>query len=369
MKKSLSNLAVFGLLALTFASCKKEYGIIPEEQTKVPGQISSINGLYVLNEGNWGSNKASLDYYDYASGTYRKNIFNEANPGVTLGLGDVGNDIQIYGSRLYIVVNSSNKVEVLDVKTAKRIGKVDIPNSKYITFYKDNAYVTSYEGYVSVIDTATITEKARIKVGREPEEMAVVGDKLYVANSGGYTPSNYEKTVSVIDLKTNLEIKKIDVAVNLNRLKADKYGDLYVTSRGDYGKIQSNLFLIDTKKDEVVKAFDIRISNLTIHNDMAYYFGITYDENWNSIASYGKINIKDETKLEGNFITDGTDKKIKSPYGIAVDPLNEDIYITDAKDYVSPGALYRFNKSGVKVFEVSTGDLPAHLVFYTNPKK
>ena len=42
--------------------------------------------------------------------------------------------------------------------------------------------------------------------------MAIVGDKLYVANSGGYRVPNYDRTVSVIDLKTFTEEKKIDVA-------------------------------------------------------------------------------------------------------------------------------------------------------------
>jgi DNA-binding beta-propeller fold protein YncE len=199
--------------------------------------------------------------------------------------------------------------------------------------------------------------------------MAVVGDKLYVANSGGYTPSNYESTVSVIDLLTNTETKKIEVAINLNRLKADKYGDIYVTSRGDYGSIKSNLYVIDTKTDAVKKAFDIRISNFTIHNNIAYYYGISYDSNWNSVASYGKLNVKDEILLTESFITDGTDKNIKVPYALAVDPITEDIYVTDAKDYVSPGTLYCFQKNGVKKFDVTTGDIPAHLVFYTNVVK
>lgn len=354
------------IISLSLLSCRKENGVIPEELIPlIPQEVTTVNGLYVLNEGNWGSNKASLDYYDYASGNYRKNIYGEANPEVTLGLGDVGNDIKIYGSRLYIVVNSSNKLEVLDVKTAKKIGKVDIPNCRYVTFYEGNAYVTSYEGYVSVIDTASISETSKITVGRQPEEMAVVGNKLYVANSGGYDYPDYDNTVSVVDLTTNKEVKKIEVAINLHRLKADEDGDLYVTSRGDYGNTPSNLYVIDTKKDEVKKAFNIAASNLTIQNGFAYIYSYSYAT---SSGTYSKINVKDETILEGSFITDGTESKIKAPYGLAVDAVTEDIYVTDAKDYTSPGTLYCFDKTGKKKFDVSTGDIPAHLVFYTTAK-
>jgi YVTN family beta-propeller protein len=370
MNTKIKQLAIMALVTVTAFGCRKENGVIPEEQTKLTdGQVTDVYGVYVLNEGNWGSNKASLDYYDYSTGTYRKNIYGNANPEVTLGLGDVGNDIKIYGSRLYVVVNSSNKVEVLDVKTAKKIGKVDVTNCRYITFNGGKAYVTSYEGYVAVIDTATIAVTKNIPVGREPEEMAIVNNKLYVANSGGYSPQNYESTVSVIDLATETETKKIEVAINLNRLKADQYGDIYVSSRGDYDAISSNLYVIDTKTDEVKKSFNIATSNFTIHNDVAYVMGISYDSNWNTVASYAKINVKDETVMAGSFITDGTEKNIKVPYGIAVDPLSEDIYVTDAKDYTTPGELYCFDKTGKKKFQVSTGDIPAHLVFYTKNHK
>ena len=287
LKITLSTL----LLMTIFFSCRKDNGVIPDEDTKLPGQITAVNGLYLLNEGMFNSNKSTLDYYDYATGTYSKNIFGQVNPDATLGLGDSGNDIQIYGSKLYVVVNNSNKVEVLDVKTAKRIKQIDIPNCRYITFYKNKAYVTAYEGYVAVIDTAALTVGSKINVGQQPEEMAVVGSKLYVANSGGYNAPNYERTVSVIDLNTNVELKKIDVAINLHRLKADQYGDIYVTSRGDYADVKSNLFVIDTKTDLVKKKFDIAASTIAIDKDFAFVFSVEWNSTTNSNQiSYSKIN-------------------------------------------------------------------------------
>jgi YVTN family beta-propeller protein len=301
---------------------------------------------------------------------YRKNIYGQANPDATLGLGDVGNDVKIYGSRLYVVLNGSNKVEVLNVKTAKKIGQIDIPNCRYVTFYKDKAYVTAYEGYVAVIDTASLTLTAKINVGQQPEEMAVVGDKLYVANSGGYNFPNYERTVSVVNLLTNTETKRIDVGINLHRVKADSYGDLYVTSRGDYNEIPSNLYVIDTKTDQVKKTFNMAAGNLAIAKDVAYVYSAEWSNSaGKNVITYAKINVKDETLLGTSFINDGTDKAILLPYGIAVDPISEDVYITDAKDYVTPGMLYCFDKAGNKKFQVSTGDIPASMVFYTQISK
>ena len=70
---------------------------------------------------------STLDYYDYATVTYRRDIYTEANPDVPKELGDVGNDLQLYGARLYAVINCSNKIEVMSASTCRRIGQVDIP--------------------------------------------------------------------------------------------------------------------------------------------------------------------------------------------------------------------------------------------------
>jgi DNA-binding beta-propeller fold protein YncE len=370
----MQKLLVFILL---FAACRKADNIVPPVITPVDTATtqSPVNGFYLLNEGNMGSNKASLDYYDYNTGLYKKNIYAAENPTVVKELGDVGNDIQVYGSKLYAVINVSNKIEVMDAATAKRIGQIEILNCRYITFANGKAYVSSYAGpvkldphapigYVAEVDTATLQVTQKVTVGYQPEEMAVVNGKLYVANSGGYRFPNYDSTVSVIDLATFKEIKKINVAINLDHVKADSAGDIYVTSRGDYYKIPSNLFVIDTKTDMIKKKFDLSASNLCILGDTAYLYGTVFSYLTNTWAiSYNMINVKTETLLDGNFITDGTEKMIKMPYGVAVNPVTRDIFVTDAKDYVSSGTLYCFDKTGRKKWSVTTGDIPGHFAF------
>jgi YVTN family beta-propeller protein len=364
----LYRILLCSLLLLT--ACRKDL-VLPQVDTvdiagySRPQNITpTVQGLYVLNEGNMNMNKASLDYLDLTTGRYSRRLFEAYNPEVTKGLGDVGNDIQIYGSKMYIVVNNSNKVEVVDAGTVTRIKQLSIRQCRYVVFYKGNAYITSNDGYVAVIDTASLTETARIKTGRNPEQMAISGNKLYVANSGGYSPPNYERTVSVINLDTQQELKRIDVAINLDRLALDPYGDLYVTSRGDYYTVPSRLYVIDTHTDTVKKQFEVAASNIYIHKDLAYIYSVawSYITHSNTI-SYALINVKDDTLLPKQFITDGTDKQIVIPYGILVDPDTEDVYVSDALDYVSPGILYCFDKTGKKKWSVETGDIPGHFVF------
>jgi len=377
MKNTKITIYLFaGCLLLAISSCRKDEKPIPEVVSTLttPDPTATVKGFYLLNEGNMNSNKASLDYLDYTTGQYHKNIYNQLNPEITKGLGDVGNDIGIYGSKVYVVVNVSNKVEVLDKKSGKRITQINIANCRYVTFHNGKVYVSAYlgtvgdpkapNGAVDEIDTTSFAITRKVTVGRQPEEMAIVGEKLYVANSGGYSPPNYERTVSVIDLASFTEMKRIDVAINLDRLKADKYGDIYVTSRGDYYTIPSKLFVIDTNTDTVKKEFDFGVSNLWIDDDTAYMYSYEFSYiTGKNITTYTMLNVKDETVINSKFITDGTETQIKVPYGIAVNPVTKEVLVTDAKDYVTPGTLYCFSPSGKKEWSVTTGDIPGHFAF------
>ncbi len=370
------SLAILSAAALFCASCRKSPKPTPETTTTLfPADANaSPKGVYVLNEGNLGSNKASLDYVDYLKGLYDLNLYNQANPAITKGLGDVGNDIGVYGSKVYIVVNNSDKVEVLDLTNNAHLGQVDIINCRNVTFSGGKAYVSAYlgtvgnandpNGIVDEIDTSTLTITRQVTVGRQPEQMAIVGEKLYVANSGAYSPSNYEHTVSVVDLNSFAVIKLIDVAINLDHCIADKYGKLYVTSRGDDYTIPSDLYVIDTNTDSVVKNFGLPATNLWIDDNTAYVYANDFDYNTGqSTIRYNMIDVNADTLLHKLFITDGTDKSIQTPYGIAVNPTTKEVLVTDAKDYVTPGTLYCFDPSGKKLWSTTTGDIPGHFAF------
>ncbi|WCT10437.1 YncE family protein [Mucilaginibacter jinjuensis] len=373
----MKKIFLFLLIVAVLYSCRKDDKVIqPTTTTVTTGTTGSIKGFFLLNEGNMGSNKASIDYYDYPSGTYLKNIYPSRNPSIVKELGDVGNDIQIYGNKLYAVINVSNLVEVMDVKTAKHIATISIPNCRYLAFDKGYAYVSSYAGpvqidpnarlgYVARIDTTTLTVKDTCVVGYQPEEMVVRNNFLYVANSGGYRVPNYDNTVSVIDLNTFKQVKKITVAINLEHLKLDTYGNIYVTSRGDYYTIPSNIYILNSS-DQVSKTLNLPASNLTICGDSAYVIsaGFNYTTQKNTI-SYAIVNTAQQAVVSSNFITDGTDKKITIPYGIAVNPQTKEIFVTDAKDYVTPGRLYCFTPGGKYKWDVETGDIPGHFVFTT----
>lgn len=95
-----------------------------------------------------------------------------------------------------------------------------------------------------------------------------------------------------------------------------------------------------------------------------YYFAAGWNnETQSNHVSYGVVDVNTGEVITDNFISDGTDKNIAIPYGIAVHPETGDIFLTDARNYVSSGVLYCFDKNGKKKWSVRTGDIPACLAF------
>ncbi len=65
---------------------------------------------YILNNGNWGSNDASLYCYNSTNGSLT-DIFYNANQ---IKLGDVAQDMIVYGSKIYVTVSESQTIFVLN---------------------------------------------------------------------------------------------------------------------------------------------------------------------------------------------------------------------------------------------------------------
>ena len=394
----------YWLMAIGFISCRGDEIIFPAEYEVLPMESRELSsfasnepiGMYLLNEGNMGSNKATIDYLDFSKGIYIRNIYGERNPNVIKELGDVGNDTQVYGNRLYAVINCSHKVEVMDLYTCRRIGQIDIPNCRYIRFHGDKAYISSYVGPVSIdpnaqlgaifeVDTATLRVTRQVTVGYQPEEFEIIGNHLYVANSGGYRAPDYDSTLSVVDLTDFRQIKKIPVCVNPHRVRKDQYNRLWITSRGNHKEVQPRLTCFSPitnssserpiggtpSNSHTVASYSISPSEMVIFGDSMYFYGAHWsDETMSNQITYGVFNI--QSPIPNNpypisniqsFITDGTEQNIKIPYGIQVNPYNGDIYITDAKNYVSSGQLHCYSREGKRKWSVRTGDIPAHMCF------
>ena len=347
-----SVLCILSAIAV-LSSCRHDEVVYPTIGTHVTDE-ERTGGLYVLCEGNMGSNKARLDYINLKTGDYYANWYGAQNPSQMKELGDVGNDIQQYGRRLYAVINCSHKVEVMDCK-ARHIAQLDIPNCRYLAFRGNKMYVSAYVGSVAnpellgsvfEVDTASLQITNEVKVGHQPDEMCIVGNRLYVCNSGGYLTNRYDSTLSVIDLDSFTEVERIPVGLNPTRVRKDAQNHLWVCCQGNYTTVKPQIVVL--AEGQIITRIQTPCENISLFGANAYVL----DSENRELKAFSTIDYQRST-LNCQL------SAFEHPYGLLAAP--EALYVTDAKNYVSSGVLHCYDYTGQERWTAKTGDIPGHL--------
>ena len=352
---------IFSLLfiVLSAASCQTTYPEIEDDPTKTG---SYAQNALVLNSGNWNSNDASLTRYTFTTKLAEADVFKTTN-GVNLG--DLAEDIIIFGSKAYISVSNSGVIFVIDKYSCKVTGKIaasldggsSLSPRRFTTCGKD-VFVSYYEGFVGQIDTTSLQVKKLISVGANPEGIAASNGKIYVANSGGLSYPNYGKTVSVIDFATLNVINSIEVVENPMEVVSDPEGEIYVISYGNYSDVPSKLQRIDPSSGEVTPVE-------SVSNPMKMSVG--YQGVLAIVTSDGKILRYDTSSssesLLGDFVIDGA--VVNNAYSVSADPVSGYVLV-GCSDYVSTGKVYVFSKEGTTYDSFSSGGLNPQKVAFNS---
>lgn len=372
--KRIAGMAAMSLIALSiFSSCVDS----KDPDCNCSAGDYDVDGFYILNQGNMGQNKASLDFLNAEKDELYLNVYDEVNPNKVMGLGDVGNEIAIFDEdELWIIVNGSNKVEVLDAFTCESEGEIEIPSPRYMAKDGDYVYVTSYagpvdfsdshaqKGFVAKINVNTLKEEDRCIVGYQPDGIAISGGKIYVANSDGFSQQYVDGEMSVIDIASFKVEKTVTVGMNLNRVFVDPQGKIWITSRGNYYDVNSRIHCYDPAKGEVVANLDVPNSVACINDGILYVIGANWNyETQSNTISYAEIDTRSMTVTTTRWNGASEFDKIVYPYCIAVDPQTGDICITDAGDFISPGWAYLFGADKSYKWSRRTGDIPCSIAF------
>lgn len=308
--------------------------------------IASSSRLYILSEGLIHLNNSTLALYDFETRTTATDWFGTVNG---RRLGDTANDMGVYGAKLYLVVSTSGLVEVVDKLSGRSLKQISLKDGagrsrepRNIAFLGNFAYVCSFDGTVTEIDTATLTTTRITTVGRNPDGITAAGNKLYVSNSGGLSFPQYDSTVSVIDPVRFTELKKIKVDANPFTLQANSRGQLYVVSRGNYGNERYQLHQIDTSTDNYIGAIEgAHPLNFTISNDTLWMYSFDHSTGKSEFQTY---DTRTGTLSTVGFITDGT--PLHTPFGITRHSNSGDVFITDAGSYTTRGDVLCFSRNG-----------------------
>lgn len=346
MKNFFKFFSVFAVVSL-FVACSDDENSSPRPDTS--GEI-----LYVLNSGDWKSNNSSLTMYNVSTGESVQGYFELVNG---RGLGNTANDIIVYGDKMYIAVAGESSIEVADTdaKSLKRIECGAQP--RYLAAYDGKVYATYYNGFVARLDTLTLEVDALLKVGRNPEQLAICGDKLYVANSGGMDYNSelgYDNTVSVVDIENFREIEKIDVVLNPSQVVSDGKG-VYVASYGNYADVPGTLQYIPSGGVASVVGKCSNMTEVCYASGLLYGYFSQYDADWNATITYLSYNPV-TGEVDSPWIKESY---LPSPYKVC--SLGENVCVTSS-DYINNGDVYVYDNDGMLVFKISAGLNPVKVV-------
>ena len=388
MKKYLLSLMMMAMGSALVTSCLSN----DDDKNKDPEEITVTSGVYVVNNGSWGSNNGSLTYFDYETLQTRQLLSGAS------GLGDTPNDAFTKGDTIFVVGSTENTIFVLNKKdfsiikrlsTTETMGETEGNTPRHITGYGDNIYFTTYGGYVGIIDAKTLTmSKTKYQVGSAPEGLDVGGTVsepiLYVANSD-YGYNQGKASISKINLNSgNVEEIKNDKIVNPQEIFAIG-NELFIIDWGHYdenwNQLDAGLYYYNNGNvtKVIADATGMGISPLYLYNKLVGYLFVTFNNpNGCEKPTYSTFNTYSGLTNTLGLTGEPSGAEIFSPAAIAVDPVTGYIVIasrqkdpdTGFASYTLPGYanMYTTNGAYIKDSHFETGIEP-HMIGFTFDKQ
>lgn len=358
MKKYLLSIAVLMAATISFTSCDDD-----DDSKTCPTPVIPRYGVYVINEGNYSYQiNGTLDFlgYDVAKGTYSMtdSIFEKVNG---RSLGGTPNDALIFSdSLLCIAVADENRVEFVNTLTKKASTAIKIEKPRELAYESGSnyIYVSSYTGKVYKIDMTTrIIAGESEKVGANLEGIAVAGNKLYVCNSCN---PDYTYNKNVVELNANTLAKNQDIEVVDNPVDVINAGSaIFILSMGNYADKPATVQML--KDGQLSTIGNATMMAYNAYNDQLYMINAPFGGD----KEYKVYNLKN-----GQTTTFLTNPDIFSPYSLAVNPVNGDVFITSLTknpdtgyaDYTADSKLYRYTSAGTLLGTYDCGVNPGTIV-------
>ncbi len=342
MKKRITAISL--ALLLTWG-CNKD--ILPE--------VPLSKGVYVVNEGNYGFGNTDISFYDPTTQQVTNGLFAAANG---YSLGDIAQDMCIRDSIGFIVVNHSAKVEMVHIPSFQKIRTIAIPgsNPRYILPVNDSiAYVSElYANRIYVINYQTGTLLAPITVPQYTEHLLRINDRVFAEGKRIYTNTSSRGALMRIDAVNHSLIDTIKLNGDAGGLVADANHRIWIALNSDtVSGIRSALLCYDAQLHEVQRytfqSSDFHPTNLCADaagENLYFLSGNVYCYN---IAAGSLTELVSSS--QNNF------------YGLAIDPVTDAIYVSDALDYVQPSRVYQYSHSGALLHSFTTGIAAGNFAF------
>lgn len=243
----------------------------------VQAKKPELVGYWILSEGYAGQGNAEMAWFNVSTEVIAKKQFKVLNG---KALGDTGNALKMYGSKMYAVISGpgfgtttpegTSYIEVINPKDGKSIKRIQFTTAagvaakpRSIIFEGGKAYISSYSNEVVRLDTATLELDAHATLsGTLAEGLAYNDGKIYVCNSG----QGEDNKISVVDIKSMKETKVITTAMNPTGIVSVSNGVIYFNT--NYPAY--TLYKLTTADDKITEMPGFSVADMTYANNNIY---------------------------------------------------------------------------------------------------
>jgi len=347
----LNRLLGFGIFLFVI-----QFLISCKEKTKIEPTSTSQKGkgFFVVNEGTFTMGNASIYFINLENDSLNTNedLFKPSN---NRPLGDVFQSMSYINEQAWLVVNNSGKIEVIDPSTCKSVAVIKGLKSPRFAceVSPGKVYVTDlYSNTIHIIDSKNYVNSGEIKCKGWTEDLLVYKNKVWVCNHNS-------QFIYLIDPSTDLLTDSIEVAYGGSNLFIGKEGNIWVLCSGDNLKNKTGgIFSIDANNLKINKKWLFDNSNFNpiklkenLGGDSLYFItnGIyKYSKNENIIPSSPFIS----QSSSSNF------------YGLTIHPKSGNLFVADARDFVSRGRILQYSSNGDFIKDYKAGGVPSEFMFW-----
>lgn len=325
---------------LIFNACKDEETTVITPDTR---------GAIIVNEGGFLKSNGSVGVYKPGTSSYSE-VFKSANG---RPLGDVVQSITEINGKYYIVVNNSNKIEVVNVSDFKSVTTITVNQPRAVLKVNETkAYISQFDNNMSVLNLTTNSITSTINVKTSTDNMAILNNKVYVCKA-------YSNKLFVINGTDNMVIDSLIVGsglANVVNVGTTKLAFLCLGAVDfNTGTVTENGKIVFVNQDsaKIERTFALSTGSyggsiLSYNNNLYFTFGNKKLYRISTTATSGTPT--EVLTASGNI------------YGFNINKDGE-IYVTDAGDYTSEGKVYIYNANGVKQKEFTAGIVPSKIIF------
>lgn len=350
----------FGIFLFLASSCSKD-PVRPVTPTPDPPPEDSTfysKGFFIINEGNFNWGNASITFVENETGSVYQNIFQLVNQ---RPLGDVAQSMRIMNNRGYIVVNNSNRIEVVDLKDFKTVKSIEGFNApRFIEFIDSTkAYVTNLYKDISVVDLTTLSITKTIAIPEWTEGLIRYSNYIFVTSIGNFAHPVSKRKPKLLIIDTGLDeiVDSMQISTEPIGIVLDKKMKMWVLCSGGWDHFDEPVLVrIDPDLRQIEKSFTFTGSGIPSRlcinpgGDTLYYLN----------GGVFQMAVNDQYLPEEPLIP----SEGHLFYGLAVHPADGSVFITDAIDYVQNGLAFQYSSSnGTLMHSWEAGTIPGSFCF------